>query len=131
MYSLHFSGSKFVINLWRQFHVRNIFRTQVFAGITVFSFLCLKLLFWKSVNYVLVFPFVKFCSLTSCHHLKVLSFKLKKQNSKNTSDINFKRRNGCTTAVRLFPSDTAHLCVYLLIICGELSAHLFGDEHSF
>ena len=38
MFSLRFSGSKFLINLRRQFRVRKIFRTQVFAGFTVFSF---------------------------------------------------------------------------------------------
>ena len=122
MYSLHFSGSKFVINLWRQFYVRNIFPRQVFAGISLFIFV-FKITITKERKLCSSLPFVTAS--------KVLSFKLKKQNSKNTSDINFKRRNGCTTAVRLFPSGTAHLCVYLLIICGELSAHLLGDEHSF
>ena len=39
MFSLRFSGSKLLINLRRQFRVRKIFRTQVFAGFTVFSFL--------------------------------------------------------------------------------------------
>ena len=38
MFSLRFSGSKFSINLRRQFRVRKIFRTQVFAGFEVFSF---------------------------------------------------------------------------------------------
>ena len=38
MFSLRFSGSKFLINLRRQFRVRKIFRTQVFAGFAVFSF---------------------------------------------------------------------------------------------
>ena len=36
MFSLRFSGSKFLINLRWQFRVRNIFRTQGFAGFTVF-----------------------------------------------------------------------------------------------
>ena len=42
MFSLRFSGSKFLINLRRQFrarklfHVSKIFRTQGFAGFTVF-----------------------------------------------------------------------------------------------
>ena len=40
MFSLCFSGSKFLINLRRQFRVRKIFRTQVFAGFAVFSFCC-------------------------------------------------------------------------------------------
>ena len=38
MFSLRFSGSKFLTNLRRQFGVRKIFRTQGFAGFTVFSF---------------------------------------------------------------------------------------------
>ena len=38
MISLRFLGSKFLINLRRQFRVRKIFRTQVFAGLTVFLF---------------------------------------------------------------------------------------------
>ena len=38
-----FSGSKFLINLRRQFRVRKIFRTQVFAGFAAFI-LCLRLL---------------------------------------------------------------------------------------
>ena len=38
MFSLRFLGRKFLINLWRQFRVRKIFRTQGFAGFTVFSF---------------------------------------------------------------------------------------------
>ena len=38
MFSLRFSGSKVLINLRRQFRVRKIFRTQVFAGFAVFSF---------------------------------------------------------------------------------------------
>ena len=38
MFSLRFSGGKFLINLRRQFRVRKIFRTQVFAGFEVFSF---------------------------------------------------------------------------------------------
>ena len=45
MFSLRFSGSKFLINLRRQFRVRKTFRTQFFAGFAVFSFLGLKLLF--------------------------------------------------------------------------------------
>ena len=38
MFSLRFLGSKFLINLWRQFRVRKIFRTQVFVGFAVFLF---------------------------------------------------------------------------------------------
>ena len=38
MFSLRFSGSKFLINLRRQFRIRKIFRTQVFAGFPVFLF---------------------------------------------------------------------------------------------
>ena len=38
MFSLRFSGSKFLVNLRRQFRVRNIFRTQIFAGFEVFIF---------------------------------------------------------------------------------------------
>ena len=36
MFSLRFSGSKFLINLRRQFRARKIFRTQGFAGFTFF-----------------------------------------------------------------------------------------------
>ena len=43
MFSLRFSGGKFLINLRQQFRVRKIFRTQLFAGFEVI--LCLKLLF--------------------------------------------------------------------------------------
>ena len=42
MFSLRFSGSKFLINLRRQFRVRKIFRTQLFAGFEVI--LCSKLM---------------------------------------------------------------------------------------
>ena len=44
MFSLGFSGGKFLINLRRQsdickfFRVRKIFRAQIFAGFVVFSF---------------------------------------------------------------------------------------------
>ena len=38
MFSLRFSGSKFLINLRRQFRVRKIFRTQIFAESVVFIF---------------------------------------------------------------------------------------------
>ena len=36
MFSLRFSGSKFLKKSWRQFQVRKFFRTQVFAGFAVF-----------------------------------------------------------------------------------------------
>ena len=36
MFSVRFSGSKFLRNLQRQFPVRKIFRAQVFAGFPVF-----------------------------------------------------------------------------------------------
>ena len=36
MFSLRFSGSKFLINLRRQFRVRKVFRTHVFPGFTAF-----------------------------------------------------------------------------------------------
>ena len=64
MFSLRFSGSKFLINLRRQFRVRKIFRTQLFAGFEVI--LCLKLLFRKCVTYVVGCSFIKTCSLTGC-----------------------------------------------------------------
>ena len=54
MFSLHFSGSKFLIILRRQMHVRRIFLAQVFAGFAVFLILCLKLLFRNCATYVLV-----------------------------------------------------------------------------
>ena len=38
MFSLRFSGSRFLTNLRRQFRVRKIFRTQVFVGFAVFIF---------------------------------------------------------------------------------------------
>ena len=38
MFSLRFSGSKFLINLRRQFRARKVFRTQGFARFTVFPF---------------------------------------------------------------------------------------------
>ena len=65
MFSLHFSGSQFLINLQQQFRVRKIFRTQVFTGFAVFI-LCLKLLFRKCVTYVVGCSFIKTCSLTVC-----------------------------------------------------------------
>ena len=64
MFSLRFSGSKFLINLRRQFRVRKIFRTQAFAGFA--CILCLKLLHRKWVICVVVCSFIKTCSLTSC-----------------------------------------------------------------
>ena len=62
MFSLRFLGSKFLINLRRQFRVRKIFRTQVFAGFA--CILCLKLLYRKCVTYVVGCSFIKTCSLT-------------------------------------------------------------------
>ena len=38
IFSLRFSGSKFLINLRRQFCVRKFFCTKVFAGFAAFSF---------------------------------------------------------------------------------------------
>ena len=51
MFSLRFSGSKFFINLRRQFGVRKYFRTQIFAGFVVFSILCwyFELLFHETL----------------------------------------------------------------------------------
>ena len=60
MFSLRFSGSNFLINLRRQFRVRKIFRTQGFAGFTVFI-LCLKLLYRKCVPYRVGCSFIKTC----------------------------------------------------------------------
>ena len=60
MFSLRFSGSNFLINLRRQFRVRKIFRTQGFAGFTVFI-LCLKLLYRKCVTYRVGCSFIKTC----------------------------------------------------------------------
>ena len=64
MFSLRFSGSKFLINARRQFRVRKIFRTQLFAGFEAILFL--KLLFRKCVTYVAGCSFTKSCSLTGC-----------------------------------------------------------------
>ena len=64
MFSLRFSGSKFLINLPRQFRVRKIFRTQLFAGFEVI--LCLKLLFRKCETYVAGCSFTKTYLLTGC-----------------------------------------------------------------
>ena len=61
MFSLRVSGSKFLINLRRQFRVR---KTLVQAWICSLFILCLKLLFRKSVTYVLGCSFIKICSLT-------------------------------------------------------------------
>ena len=64
MFSLRFSRSKFLINLRRQFRVRKIFRTQLFAGFE--AILCLNLLFRKCVTYVAGYSFTKTCLLTGC-----------------------------------------------------------------
>ena len=66
MFSLLFSGSKFLLNLWRQFRVRKIFRTQVFAEFSVFSFYIWNYYFENVLTYVLGRSFTKTCSLTSC-----------------------------------------------------------------
>ena len=60
MFSLRFSGSKFLINLPQQFRVRKIFRIQVFAGFA--CILCLELLYRKCVIYVVGCSFIKTCS---------------------------------------------------------------------
>ena len=64
MFSLRFSGSKFLINLRRQFRVRKILRTKLLVGFEVI--LCIKLLFRKCVTYVAGCSFIKTCSLTGC-----------------------------------------------------------------
>ena len=48
MFSLRLLGSKFLINLGRQFPVLKIIRTQFFAGFEVI--LCLELLFRKCIT---------------------------------------------------------------------------------
>ena len=63
MFSLRFSGSKFLINLRRQFCVRKIFRAQVFAGFA--CILCLKLLYRKCVTYAVGCCFIKTCSINT------------------------------------------------------------------
>ena len=50
MFSLRFSGSKFLRKLRRQIHVRKIFCTKLFAGFEVILYS--KLLFRKCVAYV-------------------------------------------------------------------------------
>ena len=60
MFSFRFLGSKFLLNLRRQFRVRK----QHFAGFEVI--LCLKLLFRKCVTSVAGCSFTKTCSLTGC-----------------------------------------------------------------
>ena len=61
VFSLRFSGSKFWINLRRQFRVRKIFSCTYnfsntrFCRICSLFILCLKLLFRICVNYVLLF----------------------------------------------------------------------------
>ena len=67
MFSLRFSGNKFLINLRRQFRVYKIFRTQGFGGFAVFI-LSLKLLFRKWVTYVAGCSFIKNCSLKLGFH---------------------------------------------------------------
>ena len=60
MFSLRFSGSKFLINLLWQFRVRKIFRTQRFAGFEVI--LC----FHSCLTDVAGCYFTKTYSLTGC-----------------------------------------------------------------
>ena len=70
MFSLHFSGSKFLTNLRRQFCVRKFFSCTWnfsyinFCGIRSLFNLSLKLLFRKCITYVLGCSFIKTCSLT-------------------------------------------------------------------
>ena len=72
VFSLRFSGSKFLISLRRQFRVRKIF--CVYVKFFVFKvsqdlhlfILCLKLLFRKCVTYVVGCSFIKTCPLTGC-----------------------------------------------------------------
>ena len=67
MFSLRFSGSKFLIKLRRQFRVCKFFCTQISCGVCSLFILCLKqLLFRKCVNYVLGCSLIKTCSLTGC-----------------------------------------------------------------
>ena len=67
MFSLGFSGSKFLINLRRQFRVRKIFFVYVKFFVHKVSsdlhlfILCLKLLFRKCVTYVVGGSFIKTC----------------------------------------------------------------------
>ena len=63
MFSLRFSGSKFLINLRRQFRVRKIFRTQSFADLQSFHFV-FKITISKIRN--LSCSFIKTCALTDC-----------------------------------------------------------------
>ena len=66
MFSLRFSGSKFLINLRRQIRVRKIFQVEFFAGFTVFLFcIYLKLLFRKCVT-----------SVVGCSFLNLLNNRL-------------------------------------------------------
>ena len=64
MFTLRFSGSKFLINLQQQFRARKIFSCTwnfsypSFCGIWSPFILCLKLLFWKCVTYVLGCSFI-------------------------------------------------------------------------
>ena len=67
MFSLRFSGSKFLINLRRQFRVRKIcsctsnFPYTSFCEIWSLFILCSKLVFWKCLTYVLGCSFSKTC----------------------------------------------------------------------
>ena len=63
MFSLRFSGSKFLIHLRRQFRVRKIF-SCTFKIVCVC--VCLKLPFRKCVTWAVGRCFIKTCSLTGC-----------------------------------------------------------------
>ena len=65
MFSLRFSGSKFLINLRRQFRVRKIFSYTSFCGVCGLHFV-FKIAIRKCVTYVLGCSFIKTCSLTGC-----------------------------------------------------------------
>ena len=72
MISLRFSGSKFLINLRRQFRVSKIFSCTEnflctsFCGICSLCILCLKLLYRKCATYLVGCSFIKTSSLTGC-----------------------------------------------------------------
>ena len=65
MFSLGFSGSKFLINWRRQIRVRNFFYAT-FCGRCDLFILCLKLLFRNCVTFILGGSLIKFCSLKGC-----------------------------------------------------------------
>ena len=51
IFSLRFSGSKFLTDLRRQFCVRKIFRTQLFAGFAVFLF-CVENYYFENAQHM-------------------------------------------------------------------------------